>query len=528
MSKEYSNIRLSSQTILRAAACLALALFICLFAAQSASAANFVVTTTADSGAGSLRAAIATANTNAQADTITFNIASGSAGCTDLVCTITLTSGELAVIDDGAGNTLTINAAGTNQVTISGNNTSRVFFVKQFANLTLNGLTITKGNGTGTTNSLNNNSGGGIISFGTLTLTNSTVSGNSTRFGGGIDSDNGITTLTNSTVSGNTATNFGGGIYKGGAAAMTLVNSTVSGNTAFSGGGIYNTGNNHMTLTNSTVSGNTAEYVGGIQNDASTLNLTSVTVTKNQSTLPRNCGANCIGGISTSFGTVNLKNTIVAGNTVADATSSPDFRGSIAAGSAYNLIGNGQGMGGIANNDANHNQVGVDAKLAPLANNGGATQTHALLFGSPALDKGSSFTLTTDQRGAGFTRPVNLPDATYPNATGGNGADIGAFEAALGTTAATVSVSGRVVTAQGRGIRNVVITMMDSSGNTRTATSTAFGYYRFEEVEAGQVYIFTARGKRFSFDENSQVHSIIGDTNDINFVASERTVFSVN
>ncbi len=68
MSKVYSNIRLFSQTILRAVACLALALFLCLFAAQSASAANFMVTTTADSGAGSLRAAIATANTNAQTE----------------------------------------------------------------------------------------------------------------------------------------------------------------------------------------------------------------------------------------------------------------------------------------------------------------------------------------------------------------------------------------------------------------------------------------------------------------------------
>jgi phage gp45-like len=98
----------------------------------------------------------------------------------------------------------------------------------------------------------------------------------------------------------------------------------------------------------------------------------------------------------------------------------------------------------------------------------------------------------------------------------------------MAPTAATVSVSGRVVTQQGRGIRNVVITMTDSQGNTRTATTTSFGYYRFEEVAAGETYVFAARGKRFSFEQNTQVLSIMEDTNNINFVANEQSVFSVN
>ncbi len=98
----------------------------------------------------------------------------------------------------------------------------------------------------------------------------------------------------------------------------------------------------------------------------------------------------------------------------------------------------------------------------------------------------------------------------------------------MAPTAATVSVSGRVTTAQGRGIRNVVVTMTDSNGNTRTATTTSFGYYRFEEVAAGETYVFAARGKRFSFEQNTQVLSIMEDTNNINFVANEQSVFSVN
>jgi len=166
----------------------------------------------------------------------------------------------------------------------------------------------------------------------------------------------------------------------------------------------------------------------------------------------------------------------------------------------------------------------VNPLLGALQNNGGTTPTHALLVGSPAIDAGNN-ALTSeafDQRGAVFPR---IRDG---NGDGTAIVDIGAFEVQFAPTAATVSVSGRVTTAQGRGIRNVVVTMTDSSGNTRTATTTSFGYYRFEEVAAGETYIFAARGKRFSFGQNSQVHSIMEDTNNINFVASEQSVFSVN
>jgi phage gp45-like len=70
--------------------------------------------------------------------------------------------------------------------------------------------------------------------------------------------------------------------------------------------------------------------------------------------------------------------------------------------------------------------------------------------------------------------------------------------------------------------------MTDSNGNTRTARTTAFGYYRFEDVAAGETYIFAARGKRFSFGQNSQVHSIMEDTNNINFVADNQSLIPSN
>ena len=87
------------------------------------------------------------------------------------------------------------------------------------------------------------------------------------------------------------------------------------------------------------------------------------------------------------------------------------------------------------------------------------------------------------------------------------------------TTAASVSVGGRVLTANGRGIRNVVVTMTDEDGNTRTARSTSFGSYRFADVPAGATYVFSVSGKRFAFRNNTRVESIVEETDDINFVA---------
>src|SRR4029079_17095242 len=96
--------------------------------------------------------------------------------------------------------------------------------------------------------------------------------------------------------------------------------------------------------------------------------------------------------------------------------------------SSFNLIGTG-GSGGLTNG-VNNNQVGVaNPRLGPLAANRGPTLTQALLSGSPALDGGDNAIavaagLTTDQRGAGFTRIVDGPDADTTATV-----DIGAFEA---------------------------------------------------------------------------------------------------
>jgi len=458
---------------------------------------TFTVTRTDDrnnatcaAGDCSLREAVNAANASPANDTINFAIS----GCPASVCTITLTDDIAVNTTSTAGTLLITNSTGVSNLLISGNMASRVFFVRSGATLTISGLTVTKGNGTGTTDTGFNGAGGGIVNFGALTLTNvvltanagvngggilnsanltltnSTVSGNtSANHGAGIYNFQNTTTLTNSTVSGNTAGNNGGGIYADNATTTTLTNSTVSGNSGNFGGGIINSGGT-LSLTNSTVSGNTAaQGGGGIRNDGGTFNLTSVTVAFNT--------ASNGGGVSSLFSSATLLNTIVAKNT----GNPTDFDGAIAAGSSFNLIGNGTGTSGISNGDANSNQVGssgspIDPKLAPLANNGGATQTHALLFGSPAIDKGNSFTLTTDQRG--FDRPVNLDDATYPNATGGDGADIGAYELSSAPIAAFEADVAPRPNGDGEILSNDVVQIRRFLNGTDTADQTTNEFQR--------------------------------------------------
>jgi hypothetical protein len=85
-------------------------------------------------------------------------------------------------------------------------------------------------------------------------------------------------------------------------------------------------------------------------------------------------------------------------------------------------------------------------------------------------------------------------------------------------TAANVGVSGRVMTAQGRGIKNVQITLIDSNGNQRTATTTSFGYYHFDDVTAGETVTLSAKARRFKFAQSSIVRTMNESISDADFV----------
>lgn len=173
----------------------------------------------------------------------------------------------------------------------------------------------------------------------------------------------------------------GGGIRNLG--RLTLDNSTVSGNTGTRGGGILN--ERHITISNTTVSGNHGKYGGGLA-------------------VYRPLGAP----------RTELSNTIVAANNA--SFEGTDCTGNVTS-LGHNLVGSGEhcGMQPTASDLVGTRSKPVDPMLGALGNNGGPTETHALLLGSPAIDTGGDNPgLSTDQRG--LTRPQ------------GSASDIGAYE----------------------------------------------------------------------------------------------------
>ena len=106
------------------------------------------------------------------------------------------------------------------------------------------------------------------------------------------------------------------------------------------------------------------------------------------------------------------------------------------------------------------------------------------------------------------------------NSTSGTFAVRGGFwQAFFAPTAAFVSVSGRVTTANGVGIASVRVSMTDQTGNTQTAISNSFGNFHFAEVQAGGTYVFTVHSRRYQFAVPSQVLSVTDNVADLVFIA---------
>jgi parallel beta-helix repeat protein len=415
--------------------------------------AVYTVTNTLDSGAGSLRQAILDANNSARVDdTIVF-----AAGVFSTPRQIDVlnplpqfgsVSGGLSIIGPGSS-LLTVRKTDVGPAV-----TRRVF--DSFApTLMISGMTITGGNtvsnGGGlscasgshvtlddvvvTGNTSTDNSGGGVWlgNNATLPIRNSVVTNNSARTGGGIMFfDGGSLVMDNCTVSGNTAYSAtgrdvsGGGVYFFGVAlpsppagftpnTLVIRNSTISGNRAAGAGGGFGGENLEGTLLvrNSTISGNTAVSSGG----GIALTAAVDTVTVENSTVTNNSaggtvtGANATGGggiASRSIGsTVNVTNSIVSGNVNPRTPDILTIGGTTNA--QYSAIGSSSGF--TLSAASNHNvPFGTNLLLGPLTYNGGFTQTHAVLPGSPLANAGSNALVpsgtTADQRGAGFPRVV--------------------------------------------------------------------------------------------------------------------------
>ena len=432
----------------------AVACFSCM--SFSSRAATVTVTTTADSGAGSLRSAIAAASAG---DTIDFAVAGPA---------IILTSGELVINQD-----LTIQGPGAANLAISGNHSSRVFNLN--GTVTISDLTIKDGEATdccpGPLQSGHYYLGGGILSSGVLTLNRCVVTGNSAgnridaNWGGGGGVSASTLYLNDCTISYNTAGGrrveessgggvqattlyatrstfnnnkaratdgatgggiviFASGLFASGLIAdCTITDCTISGNAASadmagtdgfgSGGGIATfpaaTGTT-LTIINTTISGNLAAsdplgYLGPAKGGGLAIYGNSAAIKNSTIT------GNSPGGVGSM--SVTIQNTIVAGNLLDRDVFSPVVS------QGHNLIGASAVSAGLVDG-VNGDQVGtkslpIDALLGPLQNNGGPTFTHALLPGSPAFNAGDNTGApATDQRG-------------FPRIVGGT-IDIGAYE----------------------------------------------------------------------------------------------------
>ncbi|ACB51890.1 hypothetical protein cce_2542 [Crocosphaera subtropica ATCC 51142] len=307
------------------------------------------VTNTNDNGVGSLRQAIINANARNGTDIILF--ADNLAGAT-----INLTSGGLNITDD-----IYIQGLGANQLKINGNNSFRIFNINDGNNsqnlaVIVEGLTLENGR---------SNNGGAIFNRENLTLLNTALNNNvATRNGAGIFNQGNLS-LFNSTLANNQASNLGGGIFNGNG-TIKLINTTLSGNSAINDGGAILSNRGTVELLNATIANNTANNIGGVA--------------------------------SRNGATIRVGNSLIATNN--GNTNDRDIGGSGFSSLGHNLIGNGNNTAGFSNGvkgDLVGSSSNVLAPLiAPLADNGGETLTHALILGSRAINGGNAAILPSD------------------------------------------------------------------------------------------------------------------------------------
>ena len=514
-----------------------------------------IVTKTADTNDGacdtgdcSLREALDAADSDNLTNTIIFNIPANSQGCNGANCTITLTS-PLAPAAD-AGKLTTINGAvGANTITLNGGGTTQILRVGSAVRLSVNDLNFTGGR---------NNLGGAIYVFGggNLTLSNSALYNNTGENGGAIHIANSSTlNMTNVTVSGNFATlgtdfgNFGAGIYNNG--SVTATSCTISNNFAARvGGGVVSFNPSTFTIRNTIIAGNTANN--------SSPDATAAFTSQGYNLVGNASGANGFNQTGDQTGTVaapldarlaplgnyggkTLTHALLDGGAIpspaintgtATGAFSTDQRGASRVGNVdkgsfeVNNTPNGgsfvaqlpDGIGGYNQTIAIESGAFAYTLASGMLPNGFSLLTGAARFSEAAGEKplSADFAPTagrvsiqgTPTRSATFPFTIALNNGT-------NQATINySIFVPFGPTAASVSVAGRVIVGN-RGLLNATVTLTDQNGNTRTARTTSFGYYRFDEVAAGQTYIVSVRSKRFQFAP--QVISVTEDLSELNF-----------
>lgn len=478
------------------------------FLSVSAFAATFTVTKIADTNDGtcdadcSLREAVAAANAAAGDDIIVFS------SLFDTPQTIVLSGSEIVL---GSNGSITINGPGADLLTIDGNQTSRIFSTGANVVASIDGVRLTRGNGAG---ALNTGRGGAIYNVGgTLTISNSIITGNTAANGGGLNNAASASPsvpanlfLDNCVVSNNTSTSSGGGMQNFSTSFVTITNSSFIGNSGGSttggGGGQFNGG---VRITNSTFANNSAPTGpgGGFQSNG-TLGtvITNVTVSGNTSSTNG-------GGIHRGTTNVNffIRNSIVAGNNGPAAT--PDFTNSSGGNQSQgnNIIGNVGTSTGWVDSDL----LNTAPLLGPLADNGGFGQTFLPQAGSPAIDGGQNCVRDLSCKANNPPAAVTEDQRGVSRLTNGN-VDIGSVEVAA---AAPVRISGRVLLGEGVATPLALVSVTDGN-ETRYFITNSFGFYSFEGLTAGTEYTVSVSSKAASY--TSQVVTPANDINDLDFL----------
>lgn len=376
---------------------------------------------------------------HAQQNSRIFNIDDELAGQVDVrISGLTLTGGR----DNNAGGAIFSQEKLTVRESVISGNTAQWgggIYNAEFGTLTLERSRVT-GNHAIEPAPMAIGSGGGLYNWGgRINILDSTISGNdSVSAGGGIlNANNGAVKITRSTIGNNTAATTGGGIHNGDG-NITIDSSTISGNHAQQGGGLLIvTPNTRITsISNSTISGNIAPLGGGgTNNQSGQVFFEFCTITANIAN--DFAGSGVLSAPSPTDSPTSFYSCIIAANLAPDEQPGPGKLDIAVSGGTNSFISRGYnivGIGGFVEDtfDEMGDQIigEVDPLLGPLADSGGPTQTHALLFGSPALDQGDPSPVSEsagvpkyDQRGKPFAR---IRDGDIPASIV---MDVGAFEA---------------------------------------------------------------------------------------------------
>lgn len=401
-----------------------------------------------------LRAAILEANTTSAFDAISFALSYPSK--------ITLTLDELRVIRP-----LAIVGPGARRLTIersavAGTPNFRIF------NLARNGFNTHSIRGVGIRN--------GNCSFGcgiyvdldtTANLVDISVTNNSGALGGGVGNA-GTVNLTRSLVASNVTTHQGGGFINLGFGSIALItDSTITGNTSASGGGLYNNG--RMLLINDTISHNVATtQASSIDNSFDPASIVSIlnTIVGNDS-----LAVNSFSGAFSSLGN----------NIITDARGSTGF------------------IDGL-NNDQVSNNNEINPLLGDLSNNGGETDTRALLTNSLAINRGNNCihtgncSLPNNQN----VRLVSDQRSRFGRLVGQN-VDIGAFEAGASQSTGFTIYGGRLPGGASR-FQGALLALTNArSGDKVLSPVNPIGNFRLNNLSLDDTYILEIYNKRRAF-----------------------------